>query len=212
MSNKPKKLPDEFITTREAARLLGVGLSTVQGWVEAGILPAWKTAGGHRRIPVASVEELRRKQLAVLDAAQKPVKTTVLVVEDDPVQRMVFEDQLARVAKDLGVDINLVMAANGFEGLLLAGQQMPDLIITDLMMPGMDGYQLIHELHAKLKPSVSIVVVTMLDPEEVKARGQIPKGIKVFTKPLPYESLLEIIGSQSGSQYGHSPVASRKTS
>lgn len=198
MSSKPQKPKDEFITTREAARLLGVGLSTVQGWVEAGILPAWKTAGGHRRIPVTSIEELRRKQLAVLDAAQKPEKCTVLVVEDDPVQRMVYEDQITRMKDELGVEINLVMAANGFEGLLFAGQQMPNLIITDLMMPGMDGYHLIQELHAKLKQTVAIVVVTMLGQDEVMARGTIPKGVKVFTKPVPYATLLEVIGSHIG--------------
>jgi excisionase family DNA binding protein len=205
MSNKPQTPQDEFITTREAARLLGVGLSTVQGWVEAGILPAWKTAGGHRRIPVASIEELRRKQLDVLDAAHKPAKPTVLVVEDDPVQRMVYEDQFARMTDDLGIGINLVMATNGFEGLLLTGQQMPNLIITDLMMPGMDGYHLIQELHAKLKPSVAIVVVTMLNQDEVMARGTIPKGIKVLTKPVPYETLREVVGSH----IGHSVIPSR---
>jgi len=198
MSNKPQTPQDEFITTREAARLLGVGLSTVQGWVEAGILPAWKTAGGHRRIPVASIDELRRKQLAVLDAAQKPGKPTVLFIEDDPVQRMVYEDQIARMAHDLGIEINLVMATNVFEGLLLTGQQTPNLIITDLMMPGMDGYHLIQELHAKLKPSVAIVVVTMLNQDEVMARGTIPKGIKVLTKPVAYEVLLEVIRSHIG--------------
>lgn len=207
MPNKPQTPYEEFITTREAARLLGVGLSTVQGWVEAGILPAWKTAGGHRRIPVASIEELRRKQLAVLDAAQKPEKTTVLVVEDDPVQRLVYEDQIAKMKEDLGIEINLVMATNGFEGLLLTGQQMPNLIITDLMMPGMDGYHLIQELHAKLKHSVAIVVVTMLSEDEVMARGTIPKGIKVLTKPVPYATLLEVIGSH----IGHDTLPSRVT-
>jgi excisionase family DNA binding protein len=207
MSNKPQTPQDEFITTREAARLLGVGLSTVQGWVEAGILPAWKTAGGHRRIPVASIEELRRKQLAVLDSAQKPEKITVLVVEDDPVQRMVYEDQITRMTDDLRIEINLVMATNGFEGLLLTGQQMPNLIITDLMMPGMDGYHLIQELHAKLKRSVAIVVVTTLSQDEVKARGTIPRGIKVLTKPVPYATLLEVIGSH----IGHGAIPPRVT-
>lgn len=207
MSNKPQTPYEEFITTRKAAQLLGVGLSTVQGWVEAGILPAWKTAGGHRRIPVVSVEELRRKQLSVLEAAQKPEKATVLVVEDDPVQRLVYEDQIAQMRDDLGIEINLVMATNSFEGLLLTGQQMPKLIITDLMMPGMDGYHLIQELHAKLKHSVAIVVVTMLSQDEVIARGKIPKGIKVLTKPVPYATLLEVIGGH----IGHGAIPSKLT-
>jgi excisionase family DNA binding protein len=49
---------DELMTTREAAEALGVAVRTVQLWVEAGVLTAWKTAGGHRRIPRAALEEL----------------------------------------------------------------------------------------------------------------------------------------------------------
>jgi len=48
----------EYLSTRQAALRLGVSLGTVQNMVENGVLEAWKTAGGHRRIPVASVETL----------------------------------------------------------------------------------------------------------------------------------------------------------
>ena len=47
--------PGAIVTTREAAQMLGVAVSTVQKWVELGKLASWKTPGGHRRIPLASV-------------------------------------------------------------------------------------------------------------------------------------------------------------
>ncbi|WP_229507613.1 helix-turn-helix domain-containing protein [Massilia sp. Dwa41.01b] len=57
----------EFCSTKDAARLLGVSHRTVQLWVENGALQAWKTAGGHRRITIASVNRLveARRQATV---------------------------------------------------------------------------------------------------------------------------------------------------
>jgi len=51
---------DQYLTSREAAEQLGVSLRTVQLWVESGVLRAWKTVGGHRRIERQSVEDFLR--------------------------------------------------------------------------------------------------------------------------------------------------------
>lgn len=65
MKNRGDPLNDgDYLTTREAAELLGVALRTAQLWVEAGTLRAWKTAGGHRRITRESVNALLARQVA----------------------------------------------------------------------------------------------------------------------------------------------------
>ncbi|HOI51048.1 MAG TPA: helix-turn-helix domain-containing protein, partial [Azonexus sp.] len=66
--NKQRKLnspegTEVFCTTREAAEMLHVSLRTVQLWVEAGVLKAWKTDGGHRRLPLSSVQALIKERL-----------------------------------------------------------------------------------------------------------------------------------------------------
>ena len=48
-----------YCSTAEAARSLGVSIRTIQLWVDGGFLAAWKTAGGHRRILLDSVDRLR---------------------------------------------------------------------------------------------------------------------------------------------------------
>jgi excisionase family DNA binding protein len=53
---------DPILTTREAAQLLGVAVSTVQIWMESGALPAWKTPGGHRRVRMSAVRQLQMRQ------------------------------------------------------------------------------------------------------------------------------------------------------
>ena len=67
MTTRPEN-DDPILTTREAARLLGVAVSTAQAWMEGGALPAWKTPGGHRRVRLSAVHGLLRQQAAVSPA------------------------------------------------------------------------------------------------------------------------------------------------
>lgn len=184
----------DFISTREAARLLGVGLTTVQQWVESGALPAWKTAGGHRRIPLAAIEAIRKQQQAALGTAPAPESASasfkVLMVEDEPVQREIYCRELA----DWGLPIHIFTAEDGFEALMVIGRHAPDLIITDLVMPGMDGFEMIRKLVAQ--PSVfkgSIIVFTSLNPEQIKALGGLPPGISVYPKPVSFAALRPLV-------------------
>jgi len=79
MTSKSK----EFLTSSEAASLLGVALSTIQLWTESGLLRAWKTGGGHRRITRQSVEHMLDQQRAAVEALPASDQFTVVVVEDD---------------------------------------------------------------------------------------------------------------------------------
>lgn len=178
----------EFLTTREAAGLLGVALTTVQLWVESGVLSAWKTAGGHRRIPRKAVEELLAKQSASLEASSKPSQSTVLIVEDDPVVRELYRLRFS----EWQLPITLLFAENGFEGLLMAGKHSPDLIISDLSMPGMDGIKMIHYLRQQAT-RCAIIVITGLTPEEIESRGELPADIPVYPKPVSFAALRSVV-------------------
>ncbi|MEW7848018.1 helix-turn-helix domain-containing protein [Massilia aurea] len=61
---KPHEFNDPILTTREAAQLLGVAVSTAQVWMESGDLPAWKTPGGHRRVRYSAVMRLVKQRAA----------------------------------------------------------------------------------------------------------------------------------------------------
>lgn len=179
----------EFLTTRETSELLGVALTTVQLWVESGTLSAWKTAGGHRRIPRKAVDEMLAEQSASLEAGDKPPHSTVLVVEDDPVARELYRLRFS----DWQFPATLLLAENGFEGLLLAGRHAPDLIISDLSMPGMDGVKMIHHLRQQASPGV-IIVVTGLTAAEIESRGGLPPDIPVYPKPVSFAALRSVVG------------------
>ncbi|MEM8513113.1 excisionase family DNA binding protein [Massilia sp. MP_M2] len=80
---KTHEINDRILTTREAAQLLGVAVSTAQVWMESGDLPAWKTPGGHRRVRHSAVMRLVRERVAPKedDQAATPPVAAVLTAE-----------------------------------------------------------------------------------------------------------------------------------
>lgn len=196
---------DDVLSTREAAEKLGVALRTVQLWVEGGVLPAWKTAGGHRRISRLAVDRLISERTAALvgislpPVAPAPVseaRLQLMVVEDEPELLRLF----TMVIQAWDLPLVLTTAANGFEALLLMGQQCPDLLVTDLHMPGMDGFKMINSLRG-VSPAfdeMEIVVVTALAAEEISHRGGLPPGVRVFHKPVPFDELETLVRERIG--------------
>ncbi|MDP1997997.1 MAG: response regulator [Rhodoferax sp.] len=193
---------NDLMTTREAGETLGVAVRTIQLWVESGVLPAWRTAGGHRRIARASVEKLMAERTQMLSPVQStsqkngllPAPVKLLVVEDDPDLLRLF----AMVVEGWTFPVQLTQASNGFDGLLAIGQLHPDMVVTDLNMPGMDGFQMLRSLK---KPgsgfeTLAIVVVSALDPDDIKARGGLPQGVAFFQKPIDYARLEDMVRLQ----------------
>ena len=196
------RVEKSFCTTREAATLLGVSVGTVQLWAESGLLQAWKTAGGHRRVIRESVEKLLHKP-----QAQSPVRRDadidphsalmpntdrrlqVLVVEDDPNLLLLYETHIA----GWPMAPQLVVANNAFVALMIMGRACPDLLITDLRMPGMDGFVMLNALRKAPEASnTRIVVVTGLDRSEIEARGGLPPDMEILGKPIPFDRLQRI--------------------
>ena len=183
-----------YCTTREAAKMLGVSLRTVQLWAESGLVEAWKTEGGHRRISRTSVQRLLQgdnyplPKLAVPE--QRFERLKILVVEDDSVLLKLYKTVIA----SWNLPVDLITAGTGVEGLIRVGRDTPDLMITDLSMPGMDGFELIRSLAtSSFREGMEIVVVTGLDAADVKARGGLPEGVRLFPKPVPFAELRAIV-------------------
>lgn len=187
MKNMKSKVDQTICTTRTAAQKLGVSLRTVQLWVDSGILQAWKTPGGHRRVTISSVRKLQ--QQGGKKVARDPGRNqdfVVLLVEDDADLLRFYE---------LGINswelpLSLVTAENGYEGLMRAGELKPNLIITDLMMPGLDGFDMIHSLRANpLLSDTDVIVITSMAQMEIDDRGGLPQKYPVLFKPISFAQM-----------------------
>lgn len=171
-----------YCGTFEAARLLGLSVGTVQSLVEQGKLEAWKTSGGHRRISLDSITQYLERQGKTLPPTEQnddPVR--MLVVDDDQVVLQVIK---ACIDKWM-LPIECIFLTSAVKALLDIGQIKPDLLLTDLRMPGVDGFDLLHTL--KDQPafaSLVIVAMTALSPEEIGARGGLPETSVLAPKPM----------------------------
>lgn len=176
----------QYLTTRQAAQRLGVSLGTVQHMVESGVLEAWKTVGGHRRIPVAAVEAYMGRRQVGTTGGEGEASLDLLIAEDDLTLQALYRATMER----WGMPLTLRMVDNGFDGLLQVGQRVPDVLIADLMMPGMDGFEMIRRLRANPElAGMDIVVVSAIAREDLGSHGELPSDITLFGKPIPFHEI-----------------------
>lgn len=186
--------PEEFCSTRDAANVLGVSLRTIQMWVESGALQAWKTPGGHRRITVKSLQTMVKERQGLL--AEEPAAVSgslydILIVDDDAHMLRLYELEMA----GWNLPLHLRFAKNGLDGLLKIGESRPDLLVTDLTMPEIDGFAMIRQLgDHETYGEIAIIVVTGLDQAALNAARLAP-AIPVFQKPLAFESFFLAVKS-----------------
>jgi len=177
-----KQPSEEFVTTSQAAKLLGVALRTIQLWVENGSLSAWKTLGGHRRISKESLEKILsdRESALLKGLPRKSGLTTILIVEPDLKAQRIYKNALTVGANDVP---KVAIVASGFEALQRVVVLKPELIFMPFNVPHMHGPALAQALldTPGLNPQIAVVA----DLKEATAAGtRLPKGCRVLLKPL----------------------------
>jgi excisionase family DNA binding protein len=187
-------------TTQEAARILGISVTSVQQLVEAGIVEAWKTRGGHRRIPLAAV--LAYKSAPPADGAraaadkaperaapERPADdrpTAILVIEDSPMQREVYRRQI----ESWTLPVELTFCENGYQALIEIASHRPDVLLADIVMDGIDGYEVVRTIQAhRGLGDMNIAILSGLTVADLDSRGGVPAGVVFFSKPVNYDEL-----------------------
>ncbi|MBI1403072.1 MAG: response regulator [Porphyrobacter sp.] len=118
---------------------------------------------------------------------------SVLLIDDDPAHREALRGLLA------GRGFHVLEAADGEAGLALAGEAQPDLVLLDVAMPGMDGWEVADALRRRHGPQLAIVMLSGEAPESAPAQGTF------VTKPFDFAVLLDVVTRQLGLEWPHSP-------
>jgi len=113
---------------------------------------------------------------------------TVLVIDDD-------EDFLGLITDALKIDgYTVLQAENGQEGLEKALSEIPDLIVLDVMMPGMDGYQTCMKLQQSESTShIPVLMLTAKTQTVDKFMGLFAGAVEYMCKPVKIQTFLESV-------------------
>ena len=111
------------------------------------------------------------------DVVDRPAR--VLIVDDERHNRQLLEAMLAPEG------YVVLTAASGEEAMAMVAQQPPDLVLLDVMMPGMDGYEVARRIKDSLaSKNIPVIMVTALDDRETKMRGLRAGAEDFLTKPV----------------------------
>ncbi len=117
----------------------------------------------------------------------------VLIVDDQPELRLLLTLSLS------GADVELREAANGHEALLECEAKPPDIVLLDVMMPGLDGYEVCRRIKADPRlAGARVVMMTAADQPEQRQRGFDAGADHYVSKPFSPGELLQLLGDLTG--------------
>ena len=144
-------------STHDVAKICCVTPTTVIRWIEDGLIPAFKTVGGHRRVRREDLERVCKERGIPFNVPTGNEVGRVLVVDDEPV----VLDLVGDVVRDLSGEFEVEVARDAFDAGRLVATFRPQLIFLDLMMPGVDGFEVCNRLKKdKMTKDTEVIAIT----------------------------------------------------
>lgn len=176
-----------------ASKILGRSRTSLQKLADSGAIAAVKTVGGHRPRAGAVVKAAQQQagSTAVLQPAGAPAKCgscalTVLLAEDDGAAAAL----VARLLGDCCPGVNLLRAGNGLEAMRLLERNRPYILLTDLNMAPLDGFELLQRVAGRPEhQSVARVAMSSMSAPEIEQRGGLAPDVLFLPKPLNLQRL-----------------------
>jgi excisionase family DNA binding protein len=132
INTKPEPQAPQFLSTAEAARMLGLSTTLVQTLVDQGELKGWKTRGGHRRISLDSIMDYQNVSRHAVNRHNKSSsRPRVTVVIEAPGLMAGFMQDF----QQWGIPIDVNFFESVTEALLDLSNKRPDMIVVDMSMP-----------------------------------------------------------------------------
>lgn len=178
---------EEILTVFQACKYCKVSSKTIINWIESGHIKAFKTVGGHRRIKKTDLEDFMKKQgIPIPEEELKEERKRILIVDDD----QIIVETLVQAFEEDEYNYEVISASDGFEAGLQVNYFKPHLMILDIMMPDIKGYEVCKKIKSDnvTKDMKIIVLSAYLDEEKFKKMKEFGADL-CFTKPLPLPQL-----------------------
>ncbi len=178
---------DDILTVFKASKYCNVSPKTIINWIEAGHIKAYKTVGGHRRINIKDLEDFMRKQgIPIPDEETDEGRRRILVVDDDPI----IVETIVQALEEDEFDYEVISASDGFEAGIQVNHFKPHLLILDIMMPDIKGYEVCKKIKTDDETKNTKIIVLSAYLDEDKFKQMKDNGADVcFSKPLPLPQL-----------------------
>lgn len=180
----------DILTTFEAARLCHVSYNTIKNWIKRGLIEAYRTAGGHLRMRLANLEAFCREQGIPMDIEAMATRRKVLVIDNEETVR----EAMKKILDQYTEKIDFYEAIDGFEAGRMLEQTKPDLVILDIVMPGLDGFKVCQSIKkSPLLKHTKIIVLTGFPTESNFTRAKEFGADACLGKPVDRVALFEAI-------------------
>ncbi len=199
---------DGHMSLGKIAKICNVSRTTVYRWIINGHLKAYSLPSGHFRVRPEELDEFRQAFGIPMEAGgeQAPETTSPTPAASDTspeaaadkMRVLIADDHedmvlvLRKVVERYLPDAEIFTAVNGVDTCVSVGTVKPDLLLLDIMMPGMDGFAVLQELLRRSELSQSkVIVVSAYEPfdrvEEIARLN--PQVVYAFRKPISVEPL-----------------------
>lgn len=189
---------DDVLTVFKASKYCSVSPKTIINWIESGLIKAYKTPGGHRRInrkDLIAFMENQGMPLPEKDKQMENGRIKILVVDDDPI----IVESIVQALEEDEFDYEVISAADGFEAGIQVNHFKPDLILLDIMMPDIKGFDVCKKIKStpETKDTKIIVLSAYLDEEKFQQMKEYGADA-CYSKPLPLPQLKEEVSRLLG--------------
>jgi CheY-like chemotaxis protein len=182
-----EKIVAKNLSTFAIAKMLHVDPGSVANWIDQNLLKAYRTPGGHRRVAAEDLVLFLREHNMPVPPELGEHPRRVLVVDDEPP----ITKLIARAIKDALPEVEVIEANDGFRAGSLAATLKPQVVILDLRMPGIDGFEVCKLIKGQEATRHAHVLAITAYPSEESEKTILECGAKAcLTKPLEMSALV----------------------
>ncbi|OGS20472.1 MAG: hypothetical protein A3J83_03480 [Elusimicrobia bacterium RIFOXYA2_FULL_40_6] len=181
----------KLYTTSEVSQICNMSLSTVINCANEGKLVTFETPGGHRRIKREDLLDfLKRYNMPIPPELIVTSVNKILIVDDDKLILSILSDYIKKNIPNS----EIYTAVNGFEAGSKIASLKPKLVILDIFLPGMDGFEVCKNVKNSAETkNIKIITITAQDKTEHRKKIILCGTDEHLIKPLDMNKLKEKI-------------------